>query len=158
MRLGMRNARHKTGRRGTAAVEFALVLPLFMVLLLGVIEFAMIGSHKLTLTQAARAAVREASIGKPIGAVKRKLRGSSVKMNITDAQIRVELNGQDDGSGEWGPLTDSPSGTANVAPYGRLIRVRVVGWPHRLVTGPFFDWLPGVRGGALPLSGEMVMR
>ena len=49
-------------RNGTAAVELALVLPLFLTLLLGVLEFARLGMVMQVLTTAAREGCREAAL------------------------------------------------------------------------------------------------
>jgi Flp pilus assembly protein TadG len=150
------NRRHK--RRGAASVEFALVVPLLMVLLLGIVEFAMIGHHKLSLVQGCRAGAREASIGRSIALVKEKTRNAAPNVTLSEDQIIVEYTAQEDGSGGWTSMPDAGSGSANGVPYGYLVRVRVDGWPHPLVTGPFFSWLPGVSGNNLPLDAQMVMR
>lgn len=57
--------RHGTGekhQRGAAMVEMALVLPVLVMLLLGIFEFGRAYNAKITLTHAAREAVREYSI------------------------------------------------------------------------------------------------
>lgn len=48
--------------KGQALVEFALVLPLFLLLVLGIIEFARIFHTHLVVTSAAREAVRKAAV------------------------------------------------------------------------------------------------
>lgn len=50
--------------RGVAALEFALVLPILVLLLLGIMEFGMIFGDQLALTHAAREGARLASVGK----------------------------------------------------------------------------------------------
>lgn len=51
----MNNSPHKKHRlRGQALVEFALVLPLLLLLILGAMDFARMFSTKITLTNAAR--------------------------------------------------------------------------------------------------------
>lgn len=50
--------------RGTAAIEFALVLPFLVLLLLGIVEFGMMFGDQLALTHAAREGARLASVGK----------------------------------------------------------------------------------------------
>jgi Flp pilus assembly protein TadG len=50
-------------REGAAAVEFALVLPLLLVLLLGIIDFGLYYYNNLQLTHAARDAARYLSVG-----------------------------------------------------------------------------------------------
>ena len=54
--------------RGAAAVEFALVLPLLIVLLLGIIDFGLYYYNDLQLTHAARDAARYLSVNNLAGA------------------------------------------------------------------------------------------
>jgi Flp pilus assembly protein TadG len=49
--------------RGSAAVEFALLLPVLLLLLFGVIDFGRAINAQITLTQAAREGARLASVG-----------------------------------------------------------------------------------------------
>ena len=46
------------GQDGAALVEFALVLPLFLILVFGIISFGLLFNHKLSLTDGAREAGR----------------------------------------------------------------------------------------------------
>ena len=48
----------RTGQRGAAAVEMALVLPLLFMLVFGIIEFGFIFNRFITVTHAAREGVR----------------------------------------------------------------------------------------------------
>ncbi|CAB1127885.1 conserved protein of unknown function [Candidatus Hydrogenisulfobacillus filiaventi] len=54
-------------RRGQALVEFALVLPVLVLLLVAIISLGLTFNAELTLTQAARAAARAAALGYPLG-------------------------------------------------------------------------------------------
>jgi len=54
--------------RGAAAVEFALVLPVLLIILLGIIDFGIYFYNDLQLTHAARDAARELSVNNPAGA------------------------------------------------------------------------------------------
>lgn len=49
--------------RGAAAVEFALLLPLLMLMVFGIIDFGRALNAQITLTQAAREGARVAAIG-----------------------------------------------------------------------------------------------
>ena len=51
--------------RGAAAVEFALVLPLLLLIVFGIIDFGRALNTQITLTQAAREGVRLAALGQP---------------------------------------------------------------------------------------------
>lgn len=50
--------------RGAAAVEFAIVVPVLLALLLGIIEFGFMFQAQLAVTHAAREGARMASVGK----------------------------------------------------------------------------------------------
>ena len=54
--------RRGRAQRGQATVEFALVLPFLVVLLLGIVQVALIARDYVVVVHAARAAVREASV------------------------------------------------------------------------------------------------
>ncbi|WP_137122227.1 TadE/TadG family type IV pilus assembly protein [Segeticoccus rhizosphaerae] len=61
----MRRRRREGHDRGAAAVEMALVLPLLIVLLFGIIDFGRIYTAQIQLSQAAREGVRMESLGFP---------------------------------------------------------------------------------------------
>src|ERR1039458_5924651 len=51
--------------RGAAAVEFALLLPVLLLLVFGIVDFGRALNAQITLTQAAREGVRLAALGQP---------------------------------------------------------------------------------------------
>lgn len=53
--------RRKTGERGAALVEFALLLPLLLMLLIGIVSVGVAYNHQLSLTHGAREATRYAA-------------------------------------------------------------------------------------------------
>jgi len=53
--------------RGAAAVEMALVLPLLLVMVIGIIDFSRIFNGQIQLSQAAREGARIAALGAPAG-------------------------------------------------------------------------------------------
>jgi Flp pilus assembly protein TadG len=57
------------GDRGAAAVEFALLLPVLLLMVFGIIDFGRALNAQITLTQAAREGVRLAAVGQPVAAV-----------------------------------------------------------------------------------------
>src|SRR5688572_20563071 len=58
----MRSARERNGDRGSAAVGFALVLPILLIVLFGIIDFGRMLAAKITLTEAAREGARAAAL------------------------------------------------------------------------------------------------
>ena len=64
MNIGFRvRGRRTRTERGQASVELALVLPVLIMLLLGLVQTALVARDELLVQDAARAAVREASVG-----------------------------------------------------------------------------------------------
>lgn len=61
------NLRRRSGSadRGAAAVEFALLLPLLLLLVLGIVDFGRMLNAQQTLTQAAREGARLVALGQP---------------------------------------------------------------------------------------------
>jgi len=57
--------RHRDGRRGQSLVEFALVMPVLLIILLGIFDFARAWSAHQTITAAAREGARRAVIFDP---------------------------------------------------------------------------------------------
>ena len=58
---------HPSKDRGAAAVEFALVLPILMLIICGIIDFGRAYNAQITLTNAAREAVRVWALGGTAG-------------------------------------------------------------------------------------------
>lgn len=59
----MRQIQRHDSERGAAAVELALVLPILILLLFGIIEFGRAYNAKVTLTHAAREGARALAVG-----------------------------------------------------------------------------------------------
>lgn len=64
-----RTERNAPRDRGAAAVEFALLLPVLLLLIFGVIDFGRALNAQITLTQAAREGARLDALGKPSATV-----------------------------------------------------------------------------------------
>ena len=80
--------------RGAAAVEFALLLPLLLMLVLGTIEFGRAYNAQITLTNAARDGVRVMAIANdPAGAkTAAKNAAASVSTTIPATDITLSTN------------------------------------------------------------------
>lgn len=69
--------RFRTAEDGASAVEFAIVLPILVLLVFGIIEFGLAYNHYVSITHAAREGVRQASVGKSDDVVRDKARMSA---------------------------------------------------------------------------------
>jgi Flp pilus assembly protein TadG len=79
---------------GQTLVEFALVLPILCLLVLGVIQFGIVFNNYITLTDAVRAGARKGAVGRhlqdPQGAVEDAVRNAASDLDETDLQISVD--------------------------------------------------------------------
>lgn len=77
--------------RGSAAVEFAIVLPVLLMLVMGIIEFGHAYNAQLTLTQAAREGVRAMAISNDPAAARSNTKSAAASLYplLTDGQITV---------------------------------------------------------------------
>ena len=74
--------------RGSAAVEFALLLPILLLLLLALVQVGVIARDSLVLTQASRAGAREAAVQASSDAVEEAVRAAAV--GLDPARIDVD--------------------------------------------------------------------
>ena len=120
--------------RGATAVEFALIVPLLIVLLLGIAEFGRAFQVQGTLSAAAREGVRVMALQNDPTAARAAVRNAATSLNptITDAEIAI--------SPASCPATNG--GTTSV----RL----TISYPMPYLTGFF--------GSGLGLTGTGVMR
>jgi Flp pilus assembly protein TadG len=140
---------------GTALVEMALVLPLLLLLVFGMIDFGLVIKDKMALIQAAREGARVAAIGETTASIKSTVVASSPALAISAANITLKTGAASTNPSTWsslGDTTDSQGVAVNNAPAGNLIQVSIVS-THSTVTRMFF-------GGAssLTISGNSVMR
>ncbi|MCU1518658.1 MAG: TadE family protein [Pseudarthrobacter sp.] len=119
-----------TSERGAAAVEFALVVPLLLLLLLGVVEFGRVFNAQLQLSAAARESVRVMAIQKqPSTAIGAAIAAApSLRPTLTAANVQV-----------------SPASCAATTDVTVTITYSM-------------DLLSGLFANAIPLTGRAVMR
>ena len=137
----------KQRRRGVELVEFALVLPIMLVLLLAVMEAGWLVKSQLTISNAAREGVRYAALNNTSTAVKTRIKGISGTLNpaLTDAQITLDQTA--DKTSATPVYTAWPADTTatstvpsrNGVPVGNIIRITIV-YAHQPLTG-FFPFL-----------------
>lgn len=76
--------------KGQSLVEFALVLPLLILLLFGIVDFGRIFHAYLTIDHAGREAAREASIGKGNADVIDTAEEKAVGIDLTEVTVSPE--------------------------------------------------------------------
>lgn len=130
--------RRRREERGSAAVEFALIMPIFLMLLFGIIDFGYMINRTSVINNAARDAVREASLG---GTEAQVRSAANVSLNgVPNATVAVSCR-KDDGSS----CTFATKATGDRA----VVRIR---YQHQMLT-PIGIFMPG--GFDLSRTAEM---
>jgi Flp pilus assembly protein TadG len=101
--------------RGAVAVEFALVLPMLVALLLGIMEFGLMYNGQISVTSAAREAARTMAVTNDAAAARNAARAAapSLTPGLTNAEIAIT------------PVTCTPGATARITishPFGSITR------------------------------------
>jgi len=129
MRLG--------GERGAVAVEFALIFPVLLLLVLGILEFGL-GYHAWDVTQnAAREGARMGAVTPDVGAIRARVLGTSDVLDEDKLSVTVQC--QPVGGGSFGGCAWTE---------GDIVRVTVV------YTYDYITPLPGW----VALGDTMVLR
>ena len=85
--------RVKRGSSGQAMAEMAIVLPVFLLLLFGIIQFGIVFNHYLALTDAVRAGARTAAVSRhaacPVCLTKDRVKESAASLTLADGDITV---------------------------------------------------------------------
>jgi len=126
----------KWRRRGASIVEFALVVPVLLALLMSILEFAFLARNNLMLSNAAREGARSLALGKTTTVAKARLRSTASSLTIPDSAITFVYS-TDNGATYGYSVGDTTTG--NSAPVGSLLRVSI-NFPHKPLTG-FFPFL-----------------
>ena len=113
---------NRSRRRGAALLEFALVVPMLMLLLLGIMEFGWFAKNQLTVSNATREGARLASLGRPQAEIRTRVRNSLGTIKITEVILEYS---QDSGATYLPFPADDTVHNQNNAPPGSLLRVTV---------------------------------
>jgi Flp pilus assembly protein TadG len=124
--------------RGAAAVEFALVLPLLLLLLLGIVEFGRVYNAQMQLTAAARDSARVMTIGNPAASAAEARAAAVASAPALSPRIAPEQVA----------ISVSPSATGVCAP-GSVATV-TIRYP--------LSFLSGIFGAGITLTGKGVMQ
>ncbi len=84
-----------TADRGAAAVEFALLLPVLLLIVFGIIDFGRALNAQITLTQAAREGARLAAVGLPADVVVARTQAAATTLT----GVTVSVTGCPTGAG-----------------------------------------------------------
>jgi Flp pilus assembly protein TadG len=129
---------NKTSRRGQALVEFALVVPLLILLLLGIMEFGWLVKNQLTVANAARDGARYAAVGHTVEDITALINNDTTNVPGSPGKLTISMNYADSGTVTYSnALADS--GTENNAPPGSMVQI-IVSIPNQSLTG-FFPFL-----------------
>lgn len=112
----------KRSRRGTALLEFALVVPMLFLLILGIMEFGWYSKNQLTVANASREGVRLASLGKVQSEIRTRVTNSASPVKINSITLQYS---QDSGATYLNFPPDDAARGQNNAPTGSLLRVTV---------------------------------
>jgi Flp pilus assembly protein TadG len=82
-----RHAASDARDRGSAAVEFALLLPVLLLIIFGVIDFGRAINAQITLTQAAREGARLASLGYTTSAVQTRAQNAATGLSPVTVSV-----------------------------------------------------------------------
>jgi Flp pilus assembly protein TadG len=89
----MAKRRFMRNEKGQTMVEFTIVLPILLLLLLGILQFGVVFNNYITLTDAVRAGARQAAVGRsvadPTGSAISRVRASAV--NLDQAKLGVTV-------------------------------------------------------------------
>jgi Flp pilus assembly protein TadG len=89
--MSVRNLRHD--ETGQTMTEFAIVLPILVVLLFGIIQFGILFNNYVTLTDAVRSGARQAAVSRndanPTGAATTAVRNSAADLNQANLAVTV---------------------------------------------------------------------
>ncbi len=128
--------------KGASAVEFALVLPILILLVVVIIQCGIIFNYYISITHAAREGVRWASLEKPVSFVKDKAQKAAPNLDWSDPSewsITVTMGDP--------PVTLGDADQATIADQGEPIQVSVAydapileqifaGWVKSTAEGP----------------------
>ena len=81
------------GQRGTATVEFALVLPLLLVMCLALVQVGLLARDRMLLEAVARAGAREAALQDDETAIRRAALAAGPGLDASGVTIRVARGG-----------------------------------------------------------------
>ena len=108
--------RHDRRQIGSAAVEFALVLPLVLVMALALVQVGLLVRDRLLVESAARAGARAAAVEADTGAIRAAALAAAPGLDSSLTTVQITRDG-----GQGDPVSVSIG-------YDEQIRVPLIGW------------------------------
>ncbi len=157
--LRERGRRARGARSGISTVEMAMVLPLLLMLLFGIIEFGLIVKDVMGINQAGREGARSAAVGATPSAIDARIDGAAATLDTSQLTKLYEARHFYPGSATWGDWTVLGTYEGhNNAMDGDQIRVSI-DYTHQLVSGGLFSALAdNPEEGTMTLSTAVIMR
>ena len=126
-------------RRGTSIIEFALVVPIVLALLIGILESAWMSKNYLAVANSAREGARSAALGKSTSVIRTRVQNTATPVTVPTANIALAYS--TDNGATYVAMGDTGTGTTaqNSAPAGSMARV-TVSITHQSLTR-FFPFL-----------------
>lgn len=106
----------KQAQHGASAVEFALILPLLVVLVFGVFQFGLAFNRQQSFHAASREAARLVAVGYDLGTIRPTVLAQA-SATVNPADVNVQLIRGCDGSGDANDLATVRVELANTGPY-----------------------------------------
>ncbi|MCD6362067.1 MAG: pilus assembly protein [Armatimonadetes bacterium] len=158
MRIRYITQRAGISRSGATTVELALVAPLLIFLLFGIIEFGLMVKDVVGLNQAAREAARVAAVGGTPSTLDARVREAAPTINGDNIVTLYERRTFNEDTGTWTEWTAlGVSDGENDAAQGDQIKVTLT-YPHPLATGALFSGLAdNPDEGTITLKASIIM-
>jgi len=149
----------RSRQRGTATVELAMVLPVLVFLLFGIIEFGLMVKDVVGLNQAAREGARCAVVGATLATIGARIDASAPTIDTSQLTELYEYRSYDADYGTWSSWTVlGETEGHNNASDGDQVRI-TLHYPHPLVTGGIFAYLADADNpGTIGLGTAIIMR
>lgn len=123
-------------KRGSTLIEFALIVPILLAIVMGIIEFGWQVRNQLTVANAAREGARFASVGKKTTEITARIKSMAASIPGAPNSLTITIYRNDGAGGTTYNTIVGDTTTNNNAPTGSLIRIQVSA-PNRSLTGIF---------------------
>jgi len=147
-------------------VEMAIVTPILVLFLFGILEMGLLIKDYPGISQAAREGVRTAAVGSTLATIDTRIDSSAPTIDTTQLTWQGFWRDYNESTGTWdatwSPLLDTGTGAdvRNDAPPGAQVKISVE-YPHHLLTGALFSHLaddPVNNPRIVKLHANLVMR